>query len=113
VRHRAGGRRLPGAGSEFSHAVLDGIPLLSPDNYDQARRFIVLIDTLYEHRTKLIASADAMPEQLHLRGENAGARRRQPGSLQPVDALAGDPAGRRIAAVRPADDPAALLTPEV
>jgi len=57
--------------TNFHTLILDGIPLLSPDNYDQARRFIVLIDTLYEHRTKLIASADAMPEQLYLRGENA------------------------------------------
>ncbi len=57
--------------TNFHTLILDGIPRLSPDNYDQARRFIVLVDTLYEYRTKLIASADAMPEQLYLRGENA------------------------------------------
>ena len=51
--------------------ILDGIPRLSPDNYDQARRFIVLVDTLYDQRVKLIASADAMPDQLYRRGENA------------------------------------------
>jgi cell division protein ZapE len=51
--------------------VLDGIPRLSPDNFDEARRFIVLIDTLYDHRVKLVASADAMPDQLYERGENA------------------------------------------
>ena len=51
--------------------VLDGIPRLSPDNFDLARRFIVLIDTLYDHRVKLVASAEALPDQLYQRGENA------------------------------------------
>ena len=55
----------------FHTLVLDGIPRLSPDNYDKARRFIVLIDTLYDQRVKPIASADAMPDQLYQRGENA------------------------------------------
>ncbi len=55
----------------FHTVILDGIPRLSPDNYDVARRFIVLIDTLYDHRVKLVASADAVPDQLYRRGENA------------------------------------------
>jgi cell division protein ZapE len=57
--------------TNFHTLVLDGIPLLSPDNYDQARRFIVLVDTLYDQRVKLIASADATPDQLYQRGRNA------------------------------------------
>jgi cell division protein ZapE len=57
--------------THFHTLVLDGIPRLSPDNYDQARRFIVLVDTLYDQRVKLIASADAPPDQLYQRGENA------------------------------------------
>jgi cell division protein ZapE len=55
----------------FHTLILDAIPRLSPDNYDKARRFIVLIDTLYDHRVKLLGSADAMPDQLYQRGENA------------------------------------------
>ena len=55
----------------FHTLVLDGIPRLSPDNYDVARRFINLVDTLYDQRVKLIASADATPDQLYRRGENA------------------------------------------
>ena len=56
------------------HAViLDAIPRLSPNNHDEARRFITLIDSLYDHRVKLVASADAVPDQLYERGEGARA----------------------------------------
>jgi cell division protein ZapE len=57
--------------TNFHTLVLDGIPRLSPDNYDQARRFIVLVDTLYDHRVKLFASADATPDRLYEHGRNA------------------------------------------
>lgn len=55
----------------FHTLVLDGVPVLTPDNYDKAKRFITLVDTLYEHRAKLIASADAEPDQLYREGDNA------------------------------------------
>jgi cell division protein ZapE len=56
------------------HCVLiDGIPRLSPDNFDEARRFIVLIDALYDQHVKLIASAAARPDELYQRGEGAKA----------------------------------------
>jgi cell division protein ZapE len=57
--------------TRFHTLVLDDIPRLSPDNYDQARRFIVLVDTLYDQRVKLIASAAAPPDQLYQHGKNA------------------------------------------
>ena len=57
--------------TRFHTLVLDDVPLLSPDNYDQARRFIVLVDTIYDQRMKLIASADATPDQLYQHGNNA------------------------------------------
>jgi cell division protein ZapE len=57
---------------EFHTLILDGVPHLSADNHDKARRFIILIDTLYDHRVKLIASADAAPDRLYQRDENAG-----------------------------------------
>jgi cell division protein ZapE len=59
--------------THFEALVLDGVPRLSPDNFDKARRFMVLIDALYEHRVKLIASAEAAPDALYLAGEGSWA----------------------------------------
>jgi cell division protein ZapE len=68
--------------THFHTLVLDGIPRLSPDNYDEARRFITLIDALYDHRVKLIASADAQPDQLYQRGDGARAFERTASRLE-------------------------------
>ena len=57
--------------TRYHTLILERIPRLSPSNYDKARRFIVLIDTLYDHQVKLFASADATQDQLYLHGENA------------------------------------------
>ena len=57
--------------THFHTLVLDNVPLLSPENFDQARRFIVLVDTLYDQRVKLVASADALPDRLYQSGKNA------------------------------------------
>jgi cell division protein ZapE len=59
--------------THFHAVVLDDVPRLSPENHDEARRFIVLIDALYDHRVKLVASADAHPDALYQRGEGAKA----------------------------------------
>jgi cell division protein ZapE len=68
--------------THFHTLVLDGIPRLSPDNYDEARRFITLIDALYDHRVKLLASAAALPDQLYQRGEGAKAFERTASRLE-------------------------------
>jgi cell division protein ZapE len=57
--------------THYHSLVLDGVPRLGPENFDKARRFVTLIDSLYEHRCKLIASAEAPPDSLYERGENA------------------------------------------
>jgi cell division protein ZapE len=68
--------------THFHTLVLDGVPRLSPENYDRARRFITLIDALYDHRVKLVASADATPDQLYERGEGARAFERTASRLE-------------------------------
>lgn len=50
---------------------IDGIPVLSKDNRNEARRFITFIDTLYDHRTGLVASAEAEPHELYKAGDGA------------------------------------------
>jgi len=57
--------------TQFHTLLLDGVPRLGPENHDKARRFITLVDTLYEHRVKLVASAEAVPDALYEAGENA------------------------------------------
>lgn len=55
----------------FHTVIVDGIPLLGPDRRDLARRFINLIDTLYDNRICLIASAGAEPDGLYRPGPGA------------------------------------------
>jgi cell division protein ZapE len=54
------------------HTVfVDGIPVLGREQRDAARRFIAFIDTLYDHRTGFVASADAEPSALYRAGDGA------------------------------------------
>ena len=55
----------------FHTLILDGIPKLGPDNRNEARRFVHLVDALYEARCKLICAADAAPDDLHPAGDTA------------------------------------------
>lgn len=48
--------------------VLDDIPRLSRQNFNEAKRFVTLIDTLYEGKVRLIASAAERPEVLYVEG---------------------------------------------
>ena len=68
--------------THFHSLVLDAVPRMSPDNFDEARRFITLIDALYDHRVKLVASAEATPDQLYQRGDGAKAFERTASRLE-------------------------------
>ncbi len=48
----------------FDTIFVDRIPMLGPEKRNQAKRFIILVDTLYDHGVRLHASAAAMPEDL-------------------------------------------------
>lgn len=60
----------------FHTVMIDGIPQLSPVERNEARRFIVLIDTLYDEGVKLICSAAGTPEGLYREGDGADGFRR-------------------------------------
>ena len=49
----------------FHTILVDGIPVIAPDARNVAKRFINLIDTLYDAHVKLVASAATEPEGLY------------------------------------------------
>lgn len=52
----------------YHTVILVGVPVMGPDNRNEAARFVTLIDALYEHKVKLIVAADASPEELYQAG---------------------------------------------
>lgn len=51
--------------------ILEDIPQLSASNYNEAKRFVTLIDALYEAKVRLIASAADEPERLYIEGSGS------------------------------------------
>ena len=54
---------------EFHTIILEHIPVMDFDRRNEAKRFIILIDTLYDHAVKLLASAQADPDALYVADE--------------------------------------------
>jgi cell division protein ZapE len=54
--------------SQFHTVLLSNIPCMSAGQASEARRFTWLVDVLYDHRVKLLASAEAPPDQLYTAG---------------------------------------------
>jgi cell division protein ZapE len=57
----------------FHTVIIDRIPALAGDERNEAKRFIILIDALYDMRVKLIASAAGEPETLYAGRDKAEA----------------------------------------
>lgn len=53
----------------YRSVILVGVPILGPENRNEAARFVTLIDALYEWRVKLFIAADAPPDQLYPKGD--------------------------------------------
>ena len=51
--------------------MIDDIPHLSASNFNEAKRFVTLIDALYEGKVRLICSAADVPERLYNEGEGS------------------------------------------
>jgi cell division protein ZapE len=56
---------------QCSTVFLEDIPALGPDQRNAARRFVLLIDALYEARVKLVALAQTPPDALYQQGDGA------------------------------------------
>ncbi len=53
----------------YHSVIVVAIPRMGPDQRNEAARFVTLIDALYEHGVKLIATADAEPADLYAAGD--------------------------------------------
>jgi cell division protein ZapE len=76
----------------FPAIIVEGIPRLAAEQRDAARRFNILVDTLYEAKTLLIASAEGPPEDIYRAGDGSFEFRRTASRLnemQSVDYIEG------------------------
>ena len=55
----------------FTTVFIENVPILSPANRNEARRFVTLIDALYEASAKTVILAEAEPEGLYPTGDGA------------------------------------------
>jgi cell division protein ZapE len=53
----------------YHTVIMVGIPRLGSENRNEAARFVTLVDALYEHKVKFIATADADPADLYREGD--------------------------------------------
>jgi cell division protein ZapE len=51
---------------DFHTLIIDRVPVMDLPKRNEAKRFIILIDTLYDHAVKLLASAEAEPDELYV-----------------------------------------------
>ncbi|MCK0508257.1 cell division protein ZapE [Aromatoleum anaerobium] len=56
---------------EHHTLLLSGVPRMSAGNASEARRFTWLVDVLYDHRVKLVMSAEVEAHELYTTGHNA------------------------------------------
>ena len=55
----------------FHTLMISGIPKLGPHNRNEAKRFVTLIDALYEAKVNLICTAAVPPIELYTEGDGA------------------------------------------
>ncbi len=55
----------------YHSIIMTGVPRLTADKRNEARRFMTLVDALYERRTMLFVSAEVPPEDLYPGGDGA------------------------------------------
>ncbi|WP_322417087.1 cell division protein ZapE [Mesorhizobium huakuii] len=61
-----GARDFLAIAGRFSTVFIDHVPVLGEGKRNEAKRFILLIDTLYDHHVRLVVSAEAAPQELYV-----------------------------------------------
>jgi cell division protein ZapE len=56
--------------THFHTVLVDGVPRLKAEQRNEAKRFMTLVDALYEHKVKAIIAADGPPESLYPEGQH-------------------------------------------
>jgi cell division protein ZapE len=80
---------------QFHTVLLTNVPRMSAGQASEARRFTWLVDVLYDHRVKLILSAEVEPEALYTSGALAGEFQRTASRLAEMQSRAYLEAPRR------------------
>lgn len=55
----------------YTHVFISGVEKMSPNEKNEARRFTLLVDVLYDYRVKLALTAQTSVEQLYTEGDFA------------------------------------------
>jgi cell division protein ZapE len=55
----------------YHTVILEGIPVMNAESRDKAKRFVTLIDALYERKVNFICSAAARPQDLYPAGDGS------------------------------------------
>ena len=63
-----GARDYLALAARFDTVFIEDIPLLGAEKRNEAKRFILLVDTLYDQRIRLVATAAAAPESIYAGG---------------------------------------------
>lgn len=84
--------------NRFHTVILSGVPKMNAEMASEARRFTWLIDVLYDHRIKLIMSAEVEPEVLYTEGKMANEFHRTVSRILEMQSLEYKESTRRQAA---------------
>ena len=74
--------------ARFHTLMMPDIPIMLPQHRNEARRFAVLVDMLYDHNVKLVCSAAGAPEELYTRGTGSREFRRTSSRLREMQTAA-------------------------
>jgi cell division protein ZapE len=53
----------------FDAVFVEGVPVMGPEQRNEARRFVTFIDTLYDRQIRLVLSAATPPEGIYPLGD--------------------------------------------